>query len=527
MPPREVPTLDSWSPRILSDFLDRSARVNPDRPAIVAGDDALTYASFRDRCGRLACALRDRGVERGDRVAIFLDNSPDCAVAIYGALLAGAVFVVINPQTRTDKLRYILNDCGAAILVSDVRLQAVFEPAMEEVESLRGALAAGAEAADAHIEDLQAALDAAEPGDPAPVAIPVDLAGLIYTSGSTGLPKGVMMTHQAMVFATGSLTQYLRLDASDRILCVLPLAFDYGLYQLLMSVALGATLVLERSFVFPKPIFEAVERHAVTVFPGVPSIFATLVTLHGRSPLCFPGVRRVTNTAAALPPDQIPVLQEIFPQALIFKMYGLTECKRVSYLEPELLAEKPASVGRAIPGTEVYLLSEDDQPVAAGEAGILHVRGPHVMKGYWNDPERTARMLRPGPWPGEYVLRTGDVFRQDEEGFLYFQGRSDDIIKSRGEKVSPREVENVLYGIEGVHEAIVIGVPDPILGEAVRALIVRKADGRPDRKEVLRTCREHLEGLMVPREVVFVDEFPHTTNGKIDRKALQAASAEG
>ena len=289
------------------------------------------------------------------------------------------------------------------------------------------------------IEIFDEILSNNEPIDTPVTVIPNDLAALIYTSGSTGFPKGVMQTHQSMVFAAWSLIEYQRLSENDRILLVLPLAFDYGLYQLLMTIKLGATLVIERSFTFPVKVYQRMEEQSVTVFPAVPTIFAMMISAHKKKKLSFPSITRITNTAAALPADFIPYLHDIFPNALIYNMYGLTECKRVFYLEPERVDINPRSVGRAIPGTEVYLLSPEGKQVSAGEAVILHVRGPHIMAGYWKDPERSKKMLKKGDLPGERVLCTHDLFKMDEEGLLYFVGRSDDIIKTRGEKVSPVE----------------------------------------------------------------------------------------
>jgi acyl-CoA synthetase (AMP-forming)/AMP-acid ligase II len=236
-------------------------------------------------------------------------------------------------------------------------------------------------------------------------------------------------------------------------------------------------------------------------------------------------VTRLTNTAAALPPDFHDRLAERFPNALIFRMYGLTECKRVSYLEPELVHEKPTSVGRPIPGTETFVLDEEGRPVAPGETGVLYVRGPHVMAGYWRAPDLTAHMLKEGPISGERMLCTHDFFTVDEDGFLYFVGRSDDIIKTRGEKVSPIEVENALYGIDGVKEAAVIGVPDDLLGEAIRAYVVREDGVERTDHEIIAACRMRLESFMVPKEVVFLDELPKTATGKIRKKGLQEVQA--
>lgn len=489
-------------------------------PALVVEGRSYTYGELLDAAARLAAALVARGVARGDRVAIHMDNTWPCAVAIFAVLMAGGAFLVVNPLTRSDKLGFILDDSGARVLLGDAHLAGEFLPLLASRPALR-AIVSGDVSAGHGIESFDAVLAASTPLAAPVGGIPLDLAALIYTSGSTGTPKGVMQTHQSMLFAAGSLVQYLRLGAGDRILCTLPLAFDYGLYQWLMTVQLGATLVLERSFAFPAQVFERMRAFDVTVFPGVPTLFAMLLSAHRREPLCFPGVTRVTNTAAALPDEQALRLREIFPNALIYKMYGLTECKRVCYLEPELLESKPGSVGKAIPGTEVFLRSPAGEPVAAGEPGILHVRGPHVMVGYWNRPDLSAEMLKPGPLPGERVLCTHDWFRMDADGFLYFVGRSDDIIKTRGEKVSPVEVENVLHAIDGVREAAVVGVPDDLLGQAIRAYVVLEPGSALTPPRLRALCMQRLENFMVPQEIVPCTELPRTATGKVSRKALR------
>lgn len=506
--------------RLLHDSLLRSAERSPDQAALVVGDDRATYAELADEVSRFARAIQDLGVERGDRVVLFMDNSRPCVVAIFGTLLAGAVFVVVNPQTKEDKLAYILSDCEARLLVTDGGVTAVGLAAARHAPSVLETLVAARPAGVEGGVDLEPLLAATEPAPRPAGVIPLDLAALIYTSGSTGLPKGVMMTHQSMVFAAGSIAEYLRLERDERILGLLPLAFDYGLYQLLMNVRLGSTLVLERTFAYPAQILRRVAAEEITVFPGVPTVYATLLTMHEKEPLSMPTVRRVTNTAAALLPAMHEGLRGMFPNALIFAMYGLTECKRVSYLEPELLHEKPSSVGRPIPGTEAIVLDPDGRPVAPGETGILHVRGPHVMVGYWNKPELTAEMIVPGPLPGERMLNTNDHFTVDEDGYLYFVGRTDDIIKTRGEKVSPLEVENTLFAIPGVQEAAVVGVPDPVLGEAIRAFVVLAPGAELTAHDVITACRSRIEGYMVPRDVVFIDEMPKTTSGKVRKKSL-------
>ncbi|GBE12473.1 MAG TPA: long chain acyl-CoA synthetase [Desulfobacteraceae bacterium] len=511
--------------RLLREGMLENAALHPEKTALVIQGESFTYGQLADGALRLASALVDHGVRRGDRVAIYMDNTWPCVLSTYGTLLAGAVFLLINPQTKQEKLRFILEDSEAAILISDSHLENIFIPAVNRAPAVRTVLVAGdiAQAGQEIATGVEALADilAHSPPLKEPVfTIPNDLAALIYTSGSTGTPKGVMQTHQSMVFAAWSLIEYLRLSEDDRIMLFLPLAFDYGLYQLLMTMKLGATLIVERSFAFPAVVYKRLIEQRATVFPGVPTIFSMLLETYKRKAISFPDIARVTNTAAALPVEYIPFLKKIFPNALIFKMYGLTECKRVSYLEPELLDSKPGSVGKAIPGTETFLLSPAGDAVGPETPGILHVRGPHIMAGYWRRPELSGQMLKAGDLPGERILCTHDWFKYDKDGFLYFVGRSDDIIKTRGEKVSPVEIENVLHGISGIKEAVVIGVPDATLGQAIHAfVVVAESAGLTDGK-IKKICMSNLENFMIPQHVTLVDEMPQSPNGKIDKKKL-------
>jgi len=512
------------APRLLHDsLLAHGIAETCDRTALVVEGQSYAFGQLLDASQRLAGALRSRGIGRGDRVAIQLENSWACATAVYGTLIAGGVFVLINPQTKASKLAFILKDSGARALIIESALEQVCREALRGLAKPPAVLCSGP--CNGPAESLEAALAAAQPLAEPETVIPLDLAAIIYTSGSTGMPKGVMQTHQAMVFTTGSLIEYLRLTQDDRILCVLPLSFDYGLYQLLMAVALGACLVLERSFTFLGQVLGRLRDERPTVFPGVPTIFATLIAAHRRAALSFPSVTRITNTAAALPDEFAGELREIFPNALIYRMYGLTECKRVSYLDPALIDSKPGSVGKAIPGTEVYLLSAEGSPVPPGEVGILHVRGPHVMAGYWNRPDLTHEMLKPGKLPGERVLCTHDLFRMDSEGYLYFVGRSDDIIKTRGEKVSPVEVENALHRIAGVREAAVFGVPDELLGQAIRAYVVADPTAGLTVQSLRADSAAFLEPHMVPTQVILCDGLPRSPNGKVNKRQLMEDSS--
>jgi len=511
--------------RLLGEGLLASAERYPDKIAIISGKNDLTYSEFLRMSRALAASLLERGLLKGDRVLIFMENSWEEAVAVYAVTLAGGVFVAINPQTKADKLRYIAEDSGAKILISEDRLKNEFAFVFEHPGTVEAVIIKGD--IDSYSHDMVIRLDSLEELFSAnnekcifPVVIPNDLAALIYTSGTTGEPKGVMMTHQSMVFATWSLIEYLRLNPDEKIMLVLPMSFDYGLYQLLMTVTVGATLIMEKNFIFLGSIYKRIKETEPTVFPGVPTTFSMMVTSYKREPITFPSVKKITNTAAALSTELIPYLKKIFPNALIFKMYGLTECKRVSYLEPELIDEKPASVGKAIPGTEVFILSDEGREVPPHETGVLYVRGPHVMLGYWNKEEQSREMLKPGKLPWERVLCTNDLFKKDKDGFLYFVGRNDDIIKTRGEKVSPLEVELVIEQMEKVKESAVIGIPDDVMGEVIVAFVSSEDEGLTER-EVQHHCARHLESFMIPQKIVLMRELPKTANRKIDKLLLK------
>jgi len=508
---------------LVNDFLEHSAARTPDKLALVCGNQRLTYAQVEAQANRLANALRQRGIQPGDRVLLFLPNTVELVVSIFGVLKAGGVFVVINASTKQDKLVYMANNCRASALVTRAREAALADDVRAQAPSLKFIVLTerGAEQAASEREHAVAfdQLQAEHPDTRPPrLCIDQDLACLVYTSGSTGDPKGVMSAHSNVVFAASSIISYLENRPDDIVINALPLAFDYGLYQLLMTFKFGGTLVLERSFTYPAQILKRMEEERVTGFPGVPTVFAILLQMDLRK-YDLSSLRYITNTAAALPPSHIQQIRDKFPWATLYSMYGLTETKRTLYLPPEQLDARPGSVGIAIPGTQVWLEDELGNRLGPNQVGELVVRGRHVMRGYWEAPEATAKRYRPGPLPGERVCYSGDLFRMDDEGFLYFVGRQDDIIKSRGEKVAPKEVENVLYSLPGVVEAAVIGVPDPLLGEAVKAFVVSQDPGLHE-TDVLRHCRAHLEDFMVPQIVVLVDALPKTESGKIKKTDL-------
>jgi len=507
---------------LVQEFLENSADRAPEKVALVCEDQRLTYAEVERQSNRLANALIEKGICRGDRIVLYMPNSVELVIGIFATLKAGAVFVVVNHTTKQDKLAYILNNCQAAALVTWPARADLISPLFESTASLNFAILTAPAPSQSAPERvlLYSEIQAQYPDRRPPRQnIDLDLACLIYTSGSTGEPKGVMSDHSNVVFAVRSITTYLENREDDVVIGVLPLSFDYGLYQLLMTFSFGGRLILERGFTYPAQILKRMEQEKVTGFPGVPTIFSVLLPMD-LNVYDLSSLRYITNTAAALPVSHIQRIGEKFPQARMYSMYGLTETKRTLYLPPEELQRRPGSVGIAIPGTEVWLEDENGRRLGPGQTGELVVRGRHVMRGYWGDPKISAERFRPGQIPGERLCYTGDLFRMDEEGFLYFVSRKDDIIKSRGEKVAPKEVEAVLYRLDGVTHAAVVGIPDPVLGQAIKAFIV--TDGRTMTEgEVLRHCRANLEDFMVPKLVEFRDELPMTSSGKIKKTDLQ------
>ncbi len=513
---------------LVQDGLQRNTRLRPDKTALICGGQRLTYASVDAMANRLANALVAHGVKRGDRVVIYLRTSVEAVAAVYGILRAGATFVIVNRSTKFEKLAYILANCRAFGLIAEWGLvrDGTVAKLRARCPHLGLAVHMGEQEVSSDGAGAALAFDAIQQEFPATQprigTIDLDLACLVYTSGSTGDPKGVMCGHSNVVFAVESITRYLENTADDIVINVLPLAFDYGLYQMLMTFTFGGTLVLESSFAFPVEILRRIEQERVTGLPGVPTVFAQLLATD-LAAYDLSSLRYLSNTAAALPPSHIEALRRKFPGTTLYSMYGLTETKRTLYLPPAELERRPGSVGIAIPGTEVWVEGEDGRRLGPNEIGELVVRGRHVMRGYWEAPEATRERFQPGPIPGESICRTGDLFRMDQEGFLYFVGRKDDIIKTRGEKVSPREVENVLHSLPGVVEAAVFGVPDEILGEAVMAVLVADTS-RVTKKDVLAHCRAQLEDFMIPKHVEFREELPKTASGKVYKKALRADS---
>ncbi|MGQ3211928.1 class I adenylate-forming enzyme family protein [Shinella sp.] len=494
-------------------YLQDSAARDGARTAVVAGETRLSYARFLDLSTRMAATLRANGIGPGDRVLILLDNGWQAAVTIFATWIAGAAICPVNPASKAARLAQIARDCRPAVLIVEGRLEPIIQGVPELADIPRLVTGDGG------------SFDAGLEADPlGPETHPdTDLAALIYTSGSTGEPKGVMLAHENMDAAARSITTYLGNTASDVILVVLPLSFGYGLTQLVTAMRVGATLVIEKSFAFPQSIFEKIRDERVTGFPLVPTMAAMMLQARELDPSHFASLRYMTSAAAPLPLAHVDGLRTLLPQARLYIMYGQTECTRVSWLPPEEIDTRRGSVGIAIPGTRAEVIDEAGNPLPPGEVGELVVSGPHVMRGYWQNDAATRQTLRPDPRTGALRLHTGDLFTSDADGYLTFVARMDDIIKSRGEKVAPKAVEDVLCRMPGIAEALVVGVPHDVLGQVVKAVVVA-TDPALTERDVMRFCARNLEDHMVPKLVEFRDALPKTDSGKAIRR-LAAAPA--
>ena len=545
-------------PYLVQSFLEESAKRLPPKVALICGPERLTYSEIEEKANRIAGVLRQLGVQRQDRVAIFLENTAEAVIAMFGILKADAIFIMLSPSIKSQKLLYILNDCQVKVFFTYTDKLEVVSAVSGSIPSLKFVIVAGdkdkASGAglphaisweEIHVSSFPNAspLTPIEHIDiesgtqnstlntqhPTPYThcsnIDIDLATIIYTSGSTGKPKGVMLTHLNVVSAATSIVSYLENREDDIILNTLPLSFDYGLYQVLMAFKFGGTVVLEPTFVYPYQIIQRMVQEKVTGFPGVPTIYAILLSLKDLSKFDFSNLRYLTNTAAVLPAAHIEKLRKTFPHVRIYSMYGLTECKRVSYLPCEEIDRRPTSVGRGMPNEEVWIVDEKGNRMAPGIVGELVVRGSNVMRGYWGLPEETARVLKPGKYPGEAILYTGDLFKMDEEGYLYFVSRKDDMFKTKGKLVSPKEIEDCLCSLEGVSDAAVIGIPDEILGNAIVAYICSDREDI-NKKDILKHCLCNLEDYLVPQTIQFVSSLPRTSNAKIDKLKLRNANGE-
>lgn len=515
---------------LIHHMLRASAQRCPEKEALVDREERLSFESVDQKVSALAHALSEVGVRRGDRVGVYLDMSVPQVLSMFAISRAGAVFVPINSLLYPEQVGHIAKDCGMKALITSHEKLPLLEPIWRQIPSVEFVIGSGhdpGERGGLPTYSLDQFIDAGGSRCVSDDSIEKDLAAILYTSGSTGKPKGVMLSHAQVIAGASIVSTYLNITSLDRILTALPFSFDAGLNQLMTAFQQGGTAILMR-FVFAREIVQRLAEENVTGMGGVPTLWSlmaqpssTLQKTH------LPSLRYITNTGGRMPQTVLNALRNALGTTKIFLMYGLTEAFRSTYLPPSELDRRPTSMGKAIPNTEILVINEHGQPCKPGEVGELIHRGPTVSMGYWGRPDLTEQVLRPHPFlprelgDTERVCYSGDLVKTDEQGFLYFVGRRDNMIKSSGFRISPTEVEEVLYQSGKLREAAVIGIPDEILGHVIKAYVVPK-DGEMIAEETLLVhCAERMPRYMVPKAVTIMDSLPKTSSGKFDYPELR------
>jgi acyl-CoA ligase (AMP-forming) (exosortase A-associated) len=515
---------------LLHQLIFRSAERRPEAPALTQGQgesrQVLDYAALAAQVQGLAHGLLELGLGRAERVGIYLDKRIETVVASFAAPAAGGVFVPINPILKPEQVGFILRDCQVRVLISSRERLASLGPVLAQCPELRHLIVVDGEAQGAHpyAELLTAAPQAAHR------VIDTDMVAILYTSGSTGRPKGVVLSHRNMVAGAKSVASYLRNGPDDRLLAALPLSFDAGFSQLTTAFHSGASVSL-LNYLLPRDVLKALERERITGLTAVPPLYIQLAQLEWPAAI-GEQLRYFANTGGRMPRETLGQLRQRVPQAQPFLMYGLTEAFRSTYLPPEEVDRRPDSIGRAIPNAEILVLREDGSECAPDEPGELVHRGALVGLGYWNDAEKTAERykLLPAGVGGregglqlpEFAVFSGDTVRRDAEGFLYFIGRRDEMIKTSGYRVSPTEVEELLYATQLVGECAAFGVEHATLGQAIQVIATPPAGAATlDLSALQAQCRARMPAYMVPAGITErAGPLPRNPNGKIDRKLL-------
>ena len=516
-------------PELLSDLIPIAARRAPQAAALSYGGRTLNYAGLDALVRSVSSALMALDVGRAERVAIYLEKRFEMVAGVFGAASAGAVFVPVNPLLRPRQVAHILKDCNVRVLITSAPRAASLTEVLPECHDLNAVVVTDgpADGLPAHVTGLSwdEFLAQADTARSCHRVIDRDMVAILYTSGSTGLPKGVVLSHRNMVAGARSVAEYLQNTAEDRILSVLPLSFDAGLSQLTTAFHVGAAVVL-LNYLLPRDVVTAAGRERVTGIAGVPPLWTQLADLEWPQE-AVESLRYFTNTGGHMPRMTLDKLRRSLPNSAPYLMYGLTEAFRSTYLPPSEVDRRPDSIGKAIPNAEILVVRENGEGCAPGEPGELVHRGALVALGYWNDPQRTAERFKPAPGQDpclpitELAVWSGDTVRMDEEGFLYFVGRRDEMIKTSGYRVSPTEVEEVVYATGKVGEAVALGIPHASLGQAivVAATAPLGADC-VDEAAILDACRLQLPPFMVPQRVIPREALPRNNNGKIDRKLI-------
>ncbi len=507
-------------------FVERSAARDPDRVFVVEGDTGAraTYGETLAGAHRFARLLHDQGIRRGDRVGLLAKNSRLYVEAYYGILAAGAIAVPLNTAADGPTLRGFLHDCGARALVAGPGFRRPVTEAIGTLPDLELLLVDDPAAIDplpAHVRALPLSAAADVPASPPDLLlIDQDVAAIVYTSGSTGRPRGATLTHLNIVTNTRSIVSYLGLGPDDRVLQILPFYYVYGKSLLNTHALVGGSIVIENRFLFPNTALDTLERERCTGLSGVPSTFAILLNRSNLAERELPDLRYVTQAGGGMSPELTRRLVAALPGKKIFVMYGATEASaRLSWLDPEDLPRKIGSIGKPIPNVELRVLREDGTEAAPGEVGEIVARGTNIMRGYWNDPVETAKVL------DEHGYHTGDLGKVDEDGFFWVVGRKKDMIKAGAHRVSAKEIEDAIVEFPEVHLVAVIGVPDEILGEAIRAYVVFREGSAATADDLANFLKKRLPAYKRPAEIVVRDDLPRNESGKIMKQQLRAEAA--
>jgi long-chain acyl-CoA synthetase len=510
---------------MLHGYLSETALRTPDKIAVVQGNRRITYGEMDKGIFQLSSFLLGK-IRPGDRVGILSGNSPEYIIAYFGIQKAGGISVDINPQYSVHEIKKILNSCSAEMVFVENKLFKVVPDALVETPFLKtvallnfqdkqqSQLLNLMERIPSHIKctSLTEILNNKTKSAVFPEIAAEDIASIVYTSGTTGEPKGIMLSHDNFISNAKSIIQYLHLTGNDKVMVVLPLCYSYGKSLLTTHIMAGGTLVLENSFMYPNVVLDKMAEEEVTGFAGVPSTFAILLNRSNIRKYLFPKLRYVTQAGGPMSPGHARELSAVLPDANIFIMYGQTEATaRLTFLNPGDLLRKPGSIGKPIPGVHLELVKENGISARVGEEGEIVVKGKNIMAGYWKSPEETRKVLK------DNKLYTGDIAKMDDEGYLYMIGRSNDMIKSGAHRISPKEIEEVIVEMQEVHEATVFGIEDKILGESISAVIVLKDGFDGDAKKIQRYCQTKLAPFKIPKEIVFANELPRTSSGKVIR----------
>jgi acyl-CoA ligase (AMP-forming) (exosortase A-associated) len=514
---------------LLPELVLRTADARPGNTALRFRGQSLAYGDLATGVRQFASGLLQLGLARSERVAIYLPKQFETVVAFFGTSLAGGVFVPVNPLLKADQVAHILRDCNVRVLVTSPERAGDLDGVLATCPDLRSLVLVGSNpvtgerAAKARVTSWRDLLASGEGARPHRI-IDADMAAILYTSGSTGKPKGVVLSHRNMMTGAKSVAEYLGNTADDRLLAVLPFSFDYGFSQLSTAFLVGASVTL-MDYLFARDVITMVANESISGLAGVPPLWVQLAEHQWPEP-AQKSLRYVTNSGGAMPRSTLQRLRASLPNTRPFLMYGLTEAFRSTYLPPEEIDRRPDSMGKAIPQAEILVVRPDGSICEADEPGELVHRGSLVAMGYWNDPQKTAERFKPLPGqdPGlvltEMTVWSGDTVRRDADGFLYFIGRRDEMIKTSGYRVSPTEVEEVLYATGRVRDAVAVGVAHPTLGQAVVIVAAASEGHEPDSELLLKECRQRLPTFMVPLHVEWRDSLPRNPNGKFDRPKL-------